>query len=134
MFKIVRIGLFIAALAGVGGCQTAPQVVSNKEDLLAAAGFVPQPANTPARIASMKKLPPNKFVRQTQGSQLVYLYADPIVCQCVYRGDQAAYAQYRSMVFQRNLANEQQMNAIMAQNAFDFGPWGGPLWGGPLIY
>ena len=125
----------VAIIVGVAltGCQSAPQAVQNKEDLLAAAGFVPQVANSPARITSMKKLPPNKFVQQTQGTNLVYVYADPVVCQCVYLGSQAAYAQYRSMVFQQNLADERQMNAIMAQNAFDFGPWGGPLWG-PMMY
>ena len=125
----------LAIVFGVAltGCQSTPQAVQNKEDLLAAAGFVPQRANTPARIASMKKLPPNKFVQQSQGGKTVYVYADPVVCQCVYLGSQAAYAQYRGMVFQQNLANEQQMNAIMAQNAFDFGPWGDPLWG-PMMY
>src|SRR3954447_19460271 len=118
--------LATASLAvALGGCQTAS--VQNKENLLTAAGFTPQPANTPQRQAAMRKLPPNKFAQQTSGGQVVYVYADPIVCQCVYFGNQAAYAQYRAMVFQQNLADEQQMTATMAQNAFDFGPWGPPF-------
>lgn len=117
-------GLAVAIGLALAGCQTA--AVQQKEDLLSAAGFVPQPANTPERIAAMKKLPPNKFVQQVQNSQIVYLYADPVVCQCVYFGNQAAYAQYRQMVFQKNLADERQMTAMMAQN-FEFGPWNAPF-------
>ena len=122
----MKIGIAKALVLGgallVGGCQTAS--VQNKENLLTAAGFTPQPANTPLRQAAMKKFPPNKFVQQMKGTQIVYVYADPIVCQCVYFGSQAAYAQYRSMVFQQNLADEQQMTAMMNQTAFDFDPWG----------
>jgi hypothetical protein len=111
----------------LAGCQSTTQVVQQKEDLLSAAGFTPQPANTPQRIAAMKKLPPNKFVQQTKNSQIVYVYADPIVCQCVYFGNQAAYAQYRQMVFQQRLADERQMTASMMQTSFDFGPWDAPF-------
>lgn len=115
----------------LAGCQSTSQAVQQKEDLLSAAGFVPQPANTSARIAAMKKLPPNKFVQQVRNSQIIYVYADPIACQCVYFGNQAAYAQFRQMVFAQKLANERQMTAMMNQDAFDFGPWGGP---GPFMY
>lgn len=109
-------------------CQTPQQAVQNKEDLLAAAGFTLQPANSPARIAAMKKLPPNKFVRQTMGGSVVYVYADPAGCQCVYFGNQAAWSSYRAAVFAKQLADEQQMTAMMNQNAFDFGPWGPGPW------
>lgn len=124
----------LAASAGLvlAACQSVPQKVEAKEDLLSAAGFVPQPANTPQRQASMRKLPPNKFVQQVQNGQVIYLYADPIVCQCVYLGDQAAYGQYRQMVFQKNLADERRMTAMMAQDSFDFGPWG--PWGPVVVY
>lgn len=116
--------LFVSLGLAAAGCQTTPEAIQQKDDLLSAAGFVPQPANTPARQTAMKKLPPNKFVQQAQGDQMVYVYADPIVCQCVYFGSQAAYAQYRQMVFQKNLADERRMTAAMARDAFDFNPWG----------
>lgn len=125
MTKHVIAGLAISIGLALAGCQTAS--VQQKENLLSAAGFTPQPANTPQRIAAMKRLPPNKFVQQTKNSQIVYVYADPIVCQCVYFGNQAAYAQYRQMVFQKNLADERQMTAMMAQDTFEFGPWDAPF-------
>jgi hypothetical protein len=127
MNTYVVAGLAISFGLALAGCQSMPQAVQQKEDLLSAAGFTPQPANTPQRLAAMKKLPPNKFVQQTSNSQMVYVYADPIVCQCVYFGNQAAYAQYRQMVFQQRLADERQMTVAMAQDSFDFGPWGAPF-------
>ncbi|KAA0910408.1 hypothetical protein [Pusillimonas sp. ANT_WB101] len=122
MAVTICLGLFLV------GCQSPSQVVSGKEDLLSAAGFVAKSATSPQQQAALKKLPPNKFLQQNQNNQIVYLYADPIVCQCVYSGNQAAYSKYSQMVFQKNLANEQQMTATMDDNAFDFGPWGG-MWG-----
>lgn len=127
---------FLPVVAGtalvLSACQSIPEKIENKENLLAAAGFVAQPANTPQRQASMRKLPANKFVRQAKGDDFVYVYADPVVCQCVYVGDQNAYGQYRQMVFQKNLADEKRLTATMAQDSFDFGPWG--PWGPVGIY
>lgn len=123
----------IAALFGVGllasGCQATSGMIQDKEDMLAAAGFTLQPANTPARLAALKSLPPHKFVQQVKGSTVVYLYGDPTVCKCVYFGTQQAYGTYRAMVFQQNIADEQRMTAFMQQQAaFDFGPWGPGFW------
>ena len=121
----------IAAASGLltSACQSTASLVADKEDQLAAAGFTVQPANTPARIAALKSLPPHKFVQQVKGNNVVYLYGDPTVCKCVYFGNQQAYGAYRAMVFQQNIANEQQMTAMMQQNAaFDFGPWGPGFW------
>lgn len=110
------------------GCQTTAGI-QNKEDMLVAAGFILQPANTPERLATLKNLPPNKFVRKVNGSTVVYVYGDPIVCKCVYFGSQQAYGAYRAMMFQQNIADEQRMTAFMMQDAtFDFGPWGPGFW------
>lgn len=121
----LRIMTAVCMVAVLAGCQSASQVIAAKEDLLSAAGFVAKPATTPAQQASLKSLPPNKFVQQTYNNQIVYVYADPVVCQCVYTGNQAAYAKYNQMVFQQNLADERQLTASMEENRFDFGPWGG---------
>jgi hypothetical protein len=122
---MVTLGVLTAVLTA---CQSSQQVVQSKENQLAAAGFTLQPANSPKRIAAMNKLPPNKFVQQVSGGTVVYVYADPAGCQCVYFGDQAAWSSYRAEVFAKKLADEQQMTAMMNQNAFDFGPWGPGFW------
>ena len=121
----------------LAGCQSASQAIASKENMLAGAGFSAKQATNAEQLTSLKSLPANKFVTQKYKGQTVYLYADPIVCKCVYTGDQAAYSKYSQMVFQQNIANEQEMTAAMQENAFNFAPWGGPLggpWGGPWGY
>lgn len=120
----------IAALAVVSiaaaGCVTATQ---QKENMLSAAGFQVKLADTPEKVASLQKLPPNKFTVQNQNGQPVYIYADPTVCGCLYVGTQDNFAAYQQMAFQQRMVNEQQMTAMMnEQAAFDFGPWG-PMMG-----
>ena len=109
-------------------CATPQQRAEDRENLLSAAGFAVRPANTPARIASLRSLPANKVVQQTTSGTVRYVYADPLVCACLYVGDQAAFGRYRQEMFQRQLANEQSMTAQMNQSAWDEGPWGGPFY------
>jgi hypothetical protein len=133
--KPVSIAMLTLVGLSVAGCVSA---VQNKENMLSAAGFNVRLADTPQKIASLKTLPPHKFIIQNKGGQPIYVYADPTVCGCLYYGTQDNYQDYRQMMFDQNLANEQQMTAMMNQQmAFDFGPWGpgpwaGGFWGAPM--
>lgn len=95
----------------LSACATPSELVANKEDQLAAAGFVVKPANTPQREAMLQRLPPHHFVRREQGDALTYVYADPLVCDCLYVGTQAAYSRYVRYRQQKQLADEQEMTA-----------------------
>jgi hypothetical protein len=129
MVSFRQVGAILGISLAVSACQSTTASVQNKEDMLAAAGFVLQPANTPERLAALKSLPPHRFVQQTKNNTVIYVYGDPTICRCVYFGTQQAYGTYRSMVFQQKIANEQQMTAFMQQQAaFDFGPWGPGFW------
>ena len=70
-------------------------------------------------------LPPHKFVHQVRNNAVIFTYADPTICDCLYVGNQAAYDRYRRDVFAKNIANEQQMTAQI--NEMNWGPWG-PGW------
>ncbi len=118
----------LAACLLAAACATPQQRAQDRENLLSAAGFSVLPANTPGRIASLRSLPANKVVQQATGGTVRYVYADPLVCACLYVGDQAAYGRYRQQIFQRQLADEQSMTAQMNQSAWDYGPWGGPFY------
>ncbi len=126
---MVKVGSALAILglcAAVAACQNPQQVIGNKEDMMAAAGFKFVPANTPARQAAFRNLPAHKFSREIKNGQVFYVYPDPTVCVCLYVGNQSAYARYQANVFQKNLADEQQMTAnINSMNDWDWGPWGG---------
>jgi len=60
-----------------------------------------------------------------QGGKVVYTYAQTTICDCLYVGDQAAYGRYRENAFQKNLANEQQMNAVVSPDPV-WSSWGQP--------
>jgi hypothetical protein len=122
---VVGLLLGIAALAA---CQTQQQIVAQHEDNLAAAGFIVRPANTPQRQEMLNRLPPHRFVQRVHGDTVHYIYADPLVCDCLYVGTQEAYNQYKLHQQQQHLADEQQMTAQDYSDAawrWDaWGPWG----------
>ncbi len=122
---MIRIRSGLLLLAGCIGVSACASGVEQKEDLLAAAGFTLVPANTPQRQASLASLPPHKFVHQVRNNVVIFTYADPTICDCLYVGNQAAYDRYRQEVFAKNIANEQQMTAQM--NNMNWDGWG-PGW------
>ena len=126
MKRIATLSLVLGMGAAVAACQNPQQVIANKEDMMVAAGFKFVPANTPQRQAAFKNLPPHKFSREIKNGQVFYVYPDPTVSVGLYVGNQAAYGRYQANVFQKNIADEQQMTAnINSMNDWDWGPWGG---------
>ena len=119
------VGLALVTMLTLTACATRQERVEKREDLLSAAGFRIQPADTPERRASLGQLPPDRLVRQTRGGQVTYLYADPLVCGCLYAGDQGAYDRFRRETFQRQLADE-RLTAATEISDWGWGPWGGP--------
>jgi hypothetical protein len=123
--------LTVIALAA---CETQQQRVTEREDNLAAAGFVIKPANTPERQAMLARLPAHKFVVRQNGDTIHYVYADPLVCGCLYVGTQQAFNQYKANQLAQHLADEQLMTAQTYSDAAwnwpAWGPWGpGPVGG-----
>ncbi|MDP9065821.1 MAG: hypothetical protein M3O06_08165, partial [Pseudomonadota bacterium] len=117
--------LALSAIGLLSACQTTQQAVTKSEDNLAAAGFVVRPANTPERQAMLAKLPPHKFVQRATGDEVQFIYADPLVCNCLYVGTQQAFNQYKRDRQQHQLADEQQMTAERYSDAaWNWGAWG----------
>ncbi|GAN84652.1 hypothetical protein GHA01_09190 [Novacetimonas hansenii] len=126
------------ACLSLAGCESVRDQIADRENSLAAAGFVARPANTPQRQEMLQKLPPNRFLQKPFGDHVLYIYSDPKVCNCLYVGNQAAYGRYQSYVQAQNLADQQQMTADMYEDAsWNWGMWGwggggwGGGWGGP---
>lgn len=111
---IYRIALAIGAALMAAACANPGTAISEKEDMLEAAGFVPKKAKNAARMASLKALPPHQFVARTINGRPSYLYADPVVCGCVYVGDQRAYDQYRQQMATQQTATDEQIRAILS--------------------
>ena len=118
----------LMAVGALSACQTQRQIVSEHEDRLSAAGFIIKPANTPARQAMLARLPANRFVMRQNGDRIHYVYADALVCGCLYVGTQQAYNRYKANELAQHLADEQQLTAQTYSDArwrWDaWGPWG----------
>jgi hypothetical protein len=111
----------------LAACATAPPDYGAREDRLAAAGFVMKPADTPAQQVMLGRLPPHQFLIRTNGDTTNYVYADPLVCDCLYVGTQQAYDTYRANQLAQNLASEQQLIAVSyADAAWSWDAWGVP--------
>ncbi len=129
MSHALRIAVALVTFGILAACVSPQERAQEKDDLLAAAGFTIVPANTPDRRTQLQTLPPNRIVQQTHGDRVVFLYADPYACGCLYIGDQKAWDTYRRQQFQADLAREQAMTAQMNQNAaWNWGPWGPGWW------
>jgi|SRR5215469_16617096 len=109
-----RMSLAIGAALLVAACANNGAAVSEKEDMLASAGFVPKKANTAARMASLKSLPPHQFVTRARTGGTRYLYADPTICGCIYVGDQNAYDRYRQQMAAQQTATNEQIRAVLS--------------------
>ncbi len=113
----------------LGACATEQQRVATTEDRLATAGFVSRPADTPQREAMLQRLPADHFARRDVRGRSVYLYADPLVCGCLYVGSEQAYDRYREQMVQQHLAGERQLAVqIIPDPDWSLDGWGGP-WG-----
>jgi len=130
---LIRMFRAVAALvlaSALGACQSAPPNFGAYEDQLAAAGFLMKPANTPQRQQMLSHLPPHVFLIRASGNATHYVYADPLICDCLYVGTQQAYDRYRSNQLAAHLASEQQLAALTYDDAAwswnAWGPWGLP--------
>jgi hypothetical protein len=118
------------ALCALGACESQKQRVQDREDNLAAAGFIIHPANTPDRKTMLAALPPHQFITRINGDVVHYVYADPLVCACLYIGTQQAYDLYKRHQLEQHLADERQMTAqIYANPTWTWSAWGPPPYG-----
>jgi len=125
--------------SALAGCVTQQSMIEHQEQMLAAAGFLEKPANTPHRQARLAALPPFRVLSQrvtANGQDTVgYVFADPQFCNCVFVGDPVAFSHYQQLAFQEHLAQEQMAAAQMANDdMFGWNEWGPyDYWGGGVV-
>ena len=116
---MTRLTLILTAGAVCATLSACTQVDRNTDDMLIGAGFTAVPANTPQRYAALASMPPHTFVHEMRRGKMLYAYADPTPCDCVFIGDQAAYNRYRDRASLSELSNVQQMNDEMYHMDWD---------------
>lgn len=118
--------LILAATVVLTGCATIRQLEAHDtEQLLAAAGFTMQSADTPDQ-QHRDAMPPYRLVPRAKDGAIEYTYADPKKCKCVYVGGSKEYAQYQRLATEDRIAREQIWAAEQASPGFDY--WRGPWW------
>lgn len=129
MRTLMRWSLVLAAAALLAGCTAIRRDEAHQvESTLAAAGFQARPADTPDKLAKLKLLPARTLSSKVKDGELIYFYADPEFCQCLYVGNAAAYGRYQQLAIQQRIAEEQVNAAEMNEDAaMDWGMWG-PYW------
>jgi len=80
--------------------------------LLTSAGFKMGVADTPQKLAELKKLPQREMVPREEGDKLVYIYADAENCKCAFIGDEEAYKKYRKLTQAKQMADEDRREAV----------------------
>src|SRR3984885_13835293 len=131
-YTIARIATLAAvSIAALAACVTMHERISRRESDLAAAGFVAKPADTSERRLMLSLLPRNRFVQRKHEDAVHYVYADPVVCKCLYVGTQQAYDEFKKHEEEQRLADEQELAAQMYSDpAWRWGPWG--PWGADI--
>ena len=103
--NVVMLAL-IVALPLAGCAATQRREAKATEQLLVAAGFQAQPADTPEKLANLRAMPPRQLVSQAKDGKFVYSYADPDYCQCLYVGGPTEYSAYQRLAVQQEIAPE----------------------------
>jgi hypothetical protein len=123
-----RLGLlFLPFMLALYGCASIQQEqVQDTEQLMAAAGFKIQPADTPAKMAHLNSLQPYKLIARSKGDEYVYTYADPQYCKCLYAGGPKAFQELQRLKLQRQQAANNLLTVEEASMNWDL--WGPPWW------
>jgi hypothetical protein len=109
----------------LGACATPMERANEKNDLLSAAGFTIVPVTTDAQRLQLNTLPPNRVVQKVKDGKVMFVYADPYACGCLYIGDETAWDNYKREQLQQHFIDQERMNAEMNENA----AWNWSMWG-----
>jgi len=120
--------LNIISLFAVVGFLCACAEIKQKEQLLSAAGFSMNYADTPDKLDHLKLQEQHKIIPYIKDGKSYFVYADSSTCQCMYVGDDTAYQQFNKLQVQHDIA---EMNQEWEMNGGRWGqPWGNGPWNG----
>ncbi|PYM17592.1 MAG: hypothetical protein DMD78_29630 [Candidatus Rokuibacteriota bacterium] len=126
----MRYALFVPLIvATAAGCATMQAAgTRSTEQILSAAGFHMEAADTPEKLADLQTAPARQVLPQTRDGKTAYVYRDPNGCHCLYVGGEPEYQQYQKLRLQKDIADEES-NAALTQGWAPWGGWGPAGWG-----
>src|SRR5262249_3510113 len=112
--------LLAAAILTLTGCATLWQKdAADTEELLAAAGFQVQLADTPERLADLQSMPRQKLVARSEDGKVVYTYGGPAWCPCFYAAGPEEYPAYGRLTLSKVIAGDDFPRDALYQRS----PW-----------
>jgi hypothetical protein len=102
----------LAAAMMLTGCATSRRAEAcSTEQLLTAAGFMAQPADTAERQQRLAARAPYQLDSHDEDGEVVYTYADPDRCKCLYVGGPKEHSKYQHLMLQRVIAEHARWGA-----------------------
>ena len=110
----MKYALLVSLIAtAVGGCATLQAAgARSTEEVLIAAGFHAEAADTPENLADLQTPPARQVLAETRSGTTSYVYRDPSACHCLYVGGEAEYQQYERLRLQKAIADEESSSAL----------------------
>ena len=133
MHKIISLKITLSILAvlltlSIMACASTRDSKGLKiEKLLTASGFKKGVADTPEKLAHLKKIPQRKVIPHEEGDKIIYIYVDIEGCNCAYAGYEEDYQKYQKLTHAKQLADEDRRDAVknkQRQMDSDDSSWG----------
>jgi hypothetical protein len=117
--------VIVVVLAGTfAGCAAMTRSAARStEELLTVAGFEMLPADTTERQQRLTAMPRYRLETRTRDGAIVYTYADPDRCRCVYVGGPTEYAAYQWLRAQQEIEQDDTRVETEAATNSIWGPW-----------
>ena len=100
----------LALCAGAACATVERDHALHREELLARSGFEKKAAQSVEQRSELARLPARMLARVPRGDATAYVYADPEYCECLYLGNEQAYADFlaaltREFIYNDSLGN-----------------------------
>jgi hypothetical protein len=129
----LRCAVFLLTALLLAACSSINSAFRNSEtrlteEHLLSAGFKIMIADTKARQEMLHSLAPETISRIPRPDNVYYIYADPVLCSCLYVGREIEYRKLQQLAADLRISDEQMIaNEIREDQQAGWGPTG--AWG-----
>ncbi len=121
---VAAVGIVAGMLILTGCASLERRSAMIKQELLTAAGFEMQFADTPGELARIQAMPQREIVLRRFGDEFYWTYADAHLCHCMFVGNQSAYLRFRHLWLSRKIAGMDESEAMTWHMWGPWSPWG----------
>jgi hypothetical protein len=109
--------VIVLIFTGCATQETPMQRAQRIEPMLSAAGFHMKPASSPEQQTNLQGMTPLKVRFYPLNGKMHYWFADPVYCDCLFSGNEAAYQRYEQIRLQQRDVRAQEQTAELNADA-----------------